>query len=68
MPYLVSSPPAKIKSLPKSAQRIWIKAFNAEYSRTNGSDEKASIAAWAAVKNSGYRKVKNTWKKVKHHK
>jgi len=56
MPYSSRNelPPA-VKKLPKHAQDIWRKTFNAAYDEYDGDEEKAFAVAWAAVKKK-YRK------------
>jgi len=61
MPYLISDPPDRIKGLPKPAQEIWIKAFNAAIKQYDGDEEKANAVAWSAVKKAGYKKVGDKW-------
>jgi len=67
MPYeSIAELPDPVKSaLPKSAQRIYLGAFNAawkEYSDSNDREARAHKVAWAAVKN---KYVKNDGKWVK---
>jgi cation transport regulator ChaB len=50
MPYDVSNPPAKIKSLSAKKKRTWIKAFNNAFKQYGGDEGKAHATAWAAVK------------------
>ena len=57
MPYIISSPPERIKMLPKHAQRIWISAYNSAYKQYDKDEEKANKVAWAEVKRL-YRKTK----------
>jgi len=63
MPYTVSSPPKRIKGLPKHAQEIWIKAFNSAL-KQYGDEIKANKVAWAAVKKAGYVKRGEKWVKA----
>lgn len=56
MPYTLDNPPDRIKGLPKHAQEIWIKAYNAAAKQYDGNEQKANEAAWAAVKKAGYYK------------
>lgn len=57
-----SKPPEIIRDLPQKAKKIWVNAFNSEYEKSK-SDSKASIVAWASIKNAGYEKNKGKWKK-----
>lgn len=68
MPYNLNNPPKTIQLLPHGAKIEWIKVFNLTYRTTKGTttekDNEARIAAWAAVKNKGYRKTKDgIWKR-----
>ena len=58
MPYKIDKPPDKIKDLPKGAQEVWIKAYNAAYKQYDKDEEKANKVAWSAVEKSGYSKNK----------
>lgn len=56
MPYSVSSPPTRIKGLPKHAQEIWISAYNSAWkaydpkkARAESREAYANSVAWAAV-------------------
>lgn len=63
MPYTISNPPDQIKGLPKKAQEVWIKSYNAAHIQYEGNEEKSNGTAWAAVKNAGYEKDKDgKWK------
>ena len=59
MPYTISNPPANIKSLPKGAQRLWIRTFNS-VAKDTGSETSARQAAWGNVKKR-YKKVGDKW-------
>jgi len=61
MPYSVANPPAKIRNMPKPAQKIWIKAYNNAIIQYNGDEEIAHKVAYAAVKKAGYRKRGDEW-------
>lgn len=62
MPFsLPDNIPDAIKNLPVGAQRIWVRIFNSVHADTKDED-KARIAAWAAVKNK-YEKVNDEWRK-----
>lgn len=63
MPYNLSNPPTIIKSLPQKAKEIWIKAFNNAFKIYSGNEQKSIKIAWSAVKNSGYKKINNVWKR-----
>ena len=52
MPY--TSPPSKIKHLPKKAQEIWVSAFNSSWKQYKGDEGKAHAVAWSAVKKAGF--------------
>ena len=66
MPYKLDKPPDKIKDLPKDAQEVWIKAYNAAYKQYDKDEEKSNKVAWSAVTKAGYEKNKQgKWVKVK---
>lgn len=59
MPYdLIKDLPSKIKSLPSSAKKIFVSAFNSSFKSVG--EEKAFKIAWTAVK-SKYKKVGDSW-------
>ena len=58
MPY--TSPPERIRRLPKHAQEIWMAAFNAAFEQYDGDEGKANAVAWAAVKTK-YRQSGDQW-------
>lgn len=60
MPYTISNPPKVIQKLPKGAQKIWIRVFNAYIKDHPGDEAGAIFAAWGAVKQK-YRKVGDKW-------
>lgn len=65
MPYTLDKPPERIKGLPKPAQEVWIKAYNAAIKQYEGDEEKANATAWSAVKKSGFKKNKvGKWVKM----
>lgn len=67
MPYSSTEdlPPAVKNNLPKRAQEIFVKAFNAAYQEHHGDDEVTSFKiAWAAVKRT-YEKRKGKWVRKK---
>lgn len=65
MPYTLKNPPDWLKNLPPGAQRIGITVFNSTYQTLTGSDEereeKARIAAWAAIKQQYTRNEAGSW-------
>ena len=61
MPYTISNPPANIKSLPKGAQRLWIRTFNS-VAKDTGSETSARQAAWGNVKKR-YKKGGDKWER-----
>ena len=64
MPYgSISELPEGVKKLPKHAQEIFRKAFNASLGKYG--EERAFKIAWAAVKGAGYAKVGDRWIKKK---
>ncbi len=65
MPYSsISELPSSVKdNLPKHAQEIFLSAFNSAYEKYKD-EERAFKIAWGAVKNAGYEKVGDTWKKT----
>jgi cation transport regulator ChaB len=61
MPYSLNDRPERIKKLPEKAQKIWIAAFNASYSK---GEESANKIAWGAIKNAGYKQDKQgNWRR-----
>lgn len=65
MPYknIKQIDPRVRKILPKAAQRIYMKAYNASMRKPVASRHRI---AWTAVKNAGYRKGKSgKWRKSK---
>lgn len=64
MPYILSNPPKRIKSLPAKAKKIWIAAFNSAYKQYDKNEKKANQVAWSAVKKAGYKKGSDgVWKR-----
>lgn len=69
MPYssIDQLPPNVKKPLPKGAQDLWMRTFNAALNRCQSSrgkncEDVARIAAWSQVK-SKYKKTKDGWKR-----
>lgn len=59
MPYTLSNPPERIKSLPEKAKKIWISAFNSALSQYKD-EKKANQTAWSAIQKAGYKKNEKT--------
>lgn len=68
MPYshIDQLPPAVRNNLPKRAQEIFVKAFNAKYARLkpNQSEVGAFKIAWGAVKKAYRKNDKGEWVKL----
>jgi len=62
MPYTKDSPPNWLKNLPKGAQSLGIRVFNAVYAK-NHDDNQARMAAWAQIKRK-YKKAGDQWVKL----
>lgn len=63
MPYGPNEIPQWLKNLPKGAQALGRRVFNAVYAKTHD-DNQARMAAWAQIKHK-YRKSGDTWVKLK---
>lgn len=64
MNYSIDKVPDIIKMLSKTAQKIWITAFNSAYKEYDKDEETCNKVAWSAVKKAGYKKNKNgKWSK-----
>jgi cation transport regulator ChaB len=65
MPYTLKNPPDWLKNLPPGAQRIGVTVFNSTYQALTGSEaereERARIAAWAAIKQKYTRSADGKW-------
>lgn len=61
MPYpTLADLPDAVQKMPKHAQEIYQKAFNAAYKTYNGEEHKAHAVAWTAVERS-YKKENGRW-------
>jgi len=65
MPYASNQnlPESVRNSLPAAAQSIFRNAFNSSFDKDND-EEKANKIGWGAVKNAGWAKEGDTWKKI----
>jgi len=62
MPYKQGEVPQWLKSLPKGAQALGVRVFNAVYAKTHD-DNQARMAAWAQIKRK-YKKLGDKWVKL----
>ena len=64
MPYnSIKDLPENTNNLPPKAKKIWLAAFNSDYSK-NKNEESAIKIAWSAVGNAGYKKENDQWIKA----